>query len=86
MSETLKQFMAALHHTDWNQFGVTIAGSRFPHAELAQILVELEEAIEKSQKREWIGLTNSEILEAMDCDDAFDFAEAIEAKLKEKNT
>ena len=86
MSETLKQFMAALHHTDWSQFGVTIAGSRFPHAELAQILVELEEAIEKSQKREWIGLTNSEILEAMDCDDAFDFAEAIEAKLKEKNT
>ena len=92
MSETLKQFMAALHHTDWNQFGVTIAGSRFPHAELAQILHELEEALEKSEKREWVGLTDEDIAEAgrLNVEGPrmlpYSFARAIEAKLKEKNT
>ena len=37
-------------------------------------------------KREWVGLTEVDIYEAMDFDDEFDFAKAIEAKLKEKNT
>jgi hypothetical protein len=36
-------------------------------------------------KREWVGLTESDIYEAMDFDDEFEFARAIEAKLKEKN-
>ncbi len=38
------------------------------------------------RKREWVGLTEVDIYEAMDFDDEFDFAKAIEAKLKEKNT
>ena len=37
-------------------------------------------------KREWVGLDEVDIYEAMDFDDEFDFAEAIEDKLKEKNT
>ena len=36
-------------------------------------------------KREWVGLTEAEIYELMDNEDEFDFAHAIEAKLKEKN-
>jgi hypothetical protein len=36
-------------------------------------------------KREWVGLTEADIYDAMDNEDEFDFAEAIEAKLKEKN-
>ena len=36
-------------------------------------------------KREWVGLTEADIYEAMDFDDEFEFAKAIEAKLKEKN-
>jgi hypothetical protein len=36
-------------------------------------------------KREWVGLTEADIYEAMDFDDEFEFARAIEAKLKEKN-
>jgi len=37
-------------------------------------------------KREWVGLTEADIYDAMDNEDEFDFARAIEAKLKEKNT
>ena len=35
--------------------------------------------------RKWVGLTEVDIYELMDFDDEFDFAKAIEAKLKEKN-
>ena len=41
------------------------------------------------QNPEWVGLTEVDIYELMDFDnyeDQFDFAHAIEAKLKEKNT
>jgi len=34
----------------------------------------------------WVGLTEVDIHEAMDFEDEFDFARAIEAKLKEKNS
>ena len=37
-------------------------------------------------KREWVGLTEADIYELLDNEDEFDFAQAIEAKLKEKNT
>ena len=37
-------------------------------------------------KREWVGLTEANIYELMENEDEFDFARAIEAKLKEKNT
>jgi len=37
-------------------------------------------------KHEWVGLTEVDIYKAMDFEDEFDFAKAIEAKLKEKNT
>ncbi len=43
----------------------------------------------KHTKREWVGLTEVDIYELMDFDnyeDQFDFARAIEAKLKEKNS
>ena len=36
-------------------------------------------------KREWVGLTEVDIYDAMDNEDEFEFARAIEAKLKEKN-
>ena len=48
----------------------------------------VEEAIKYSQ-RTWVGLTEDEVFEIsnkMPYADRFDFAEAIEAKLKEKNT
>ena len=35
--------------------------------------------------KKWAGLTEADIYEAMDFDDEFEFAKAIEAKLKEKN-
>jgi hypothetical protein len=38
------------------------------------------------RRPEWVGLTESDIYEAMDFDDEFEFARALEAKLKEKNT
>lgn len=37
------------------------------------------------KKREWVGLTEADIYELMDNEDEFEFAKAIEAKLKEKN-
>jgi hypothetical protein len=37
-------------------------------------------------KKEWEGLTEEDIYDAMDNEDEFDFAKTIEAKLKEKNT
>ena len=36
-------------------------------------------------RRKWVGLTEAEIYELMDNEDEFDFARAIESKLKEKN-
>jgi hypothetical protein len=38
------------------------------------------------KKREWVELTEADIYEAMDFDDEFEFARALEAKLKEKNS
>jgi hypothetical protein len=37
------------------------------------------------KKDNWVGLTEEDIYEAMDFDDEFEFARALEAKLKEKN-
>ena len=42
MNEILKQFMAALHHADWNRQTVSIAGSEFSHAEILVVVRELE--------------------------------------------
>ena len=51
---------------------------------------ELLEKRIHQQEREWVGLTDEEILEAAGIDGAdtwvFETAYAIEAKLKEKNT
>jgi hypothetical protein len=48
----------------------------------------LEEAADALEKREWVGLTNEEIvgLIAFDGASLADFVRAIEAKLKERNT
>ena len=40
---------------------------------------------ENVKPKEWVGLTEADIYEAMEFDDEFEFAYAIEAKLKEKN-
>jgi len=40
----------------------------------------------KCPECEWVGLTEADIYELLDNEDEFDFAQAIEAKLKEKNT
>ena len=40
---------------------------------------------ENVKPKEWVGLTEADIYEAMEFDDEFEFAKAIEAKLKEKN-
>jgi len=41
---------------------------------------------EARRRAPWVGLTEADIYEAMDDEDHFDFARAIEAKLKERNT
>jgi hypothetical protein len=48
----------------------------------------LEEAADALEKREWVGLTNEEIVGfiAFDGSSLADFIRAIEAKLKERNT
>ena len=40
---------------------------------------------ENVKPKEWVWLTEADIYEAMEFDDEFEFAYAIEAKLKEKN-
>ena len=54
------------------------------------LLKLVEDAVEAEREAcaklcEWVGLTEADIYEAMDFDDEFEFAKAIEAKLKEKN-
>lgn len=56
--------------------------------------IEREAAIRAATKRQWVGLTDDEVEEILDAVIGFnscfgpetDFARAIEAKLKEKNT
>ena len=53
-----------------------------------KINAELRAEIERLKQRTWVGLTEDEVFEIsnkMPYADRFDFAEAIEAKLKEKN-
>ena len=50
-------------------------------------LVEPKASSQPEQKREWVGLTYDEVYEFVCTTDSYiDFAKAIEAKLKEKNT
>ncbi len=58
---------------------------------LHNITTRLAKLEEGQQKKEWVGLTDEEIHNIeQECDqkfeDYFEFANAIEAKLKEKNT
>jgi len=41
---------------------------------------------ENIKPKEWVGLSEADIYELMDNEDEFEYAYAIEAKLKEKNT
>ena len=53
-----------------------------------KINAELRAEIERLKKRTWVGLTEDEVFavsNTLPYADRFDFAEAIEAKLKEKN-
>ena len=64
-----------------------------PHFEIClQAFAELivQECIDKPPQREWVGLTNEEIIEIDNSIDSrsyslFTYTRAIEAKLKEKN-
>jgi len=73
-------------------FGIVVDDSRSPHTILAQILVKLEEALEKSEKCEWVGLTEEEIYKLSkgavlhQQNQIESFAKRVEAKLKEKNS
>lgn len=50
MSDTYKQFIAALHYAAWTRKGISIAGSDFTHAEVVKITEELEALIAKEPK------------------------------------
>jgi len=53
----------------------------------SEVNQEIEEALRQALAQpKWVGLTEVDIHEAMDFEDEFDFARAIEAKLKEKNS
>ena len=41
---------------------------------------------ENIKPKEWVGLSEADIYELMDNEDEFEYAYAIEAKLKERNT
>lgn len=47
MSETLKQFMAAMHYAEWNRQSVIVVGSVFRPEEVSVIVKELESYFEK---------------------------------------
>ena len=50
MSDTYKQFIAALHYAAWTRKGISIAGSDFSHEDVAQIAEELETLLAKYEK------------------------------------
>jgi len=57
---------------------------------LSEAVTALHKAIEEAEKREWVELTNEELLDIVETHEVHGpfirFARAIEAKLKEKNT
>ena len=50
--------------------------------------LKVRDELAELQQREWVGLTHDEVnsWELPDCPTVFEFAQFIEAKLKEKNT
>jgi hypothetical protein len=52
------------------------------------LAIEIEQFIKIASPRQWVGLTKDEVnsWELPDCPTVFEFAQFIEAKLKEKNT
>jgi len=50
MSDTYKQFIAALHYAAWTRKGISIVGSDFTHEEVAKIVEELETLTTKETK------------------------------------
>ncbi len=61
-----------------------------PKHEISKSITSLRQAIEQAEKREWVGLTEEEITALKRNGERYissqEFARAIEAKLKEKNT
>jgi hypothetical protein len=55
---------------------------------IADLLEEAAEAFESAKERGWVGLTKDEVdsWELPDCPTVFEFAQFVEAKLKEKNS
>jgi hypothetical protein len=90
--ETMKMALEVLEQI--NQLSIGENAIALP-GEIDAAMDNLRAAIEQAEKRQWVGLTAEEIWACYKTDkpdpeyyilNALDFAEAIEAKLKEKNT
>jgi len=85
----MKEALEALDAYSWEQVDAARAALRQAIAEAEQPdLARVGEVGVWGDKREWVGLTNEEIVGLMALDGASlaDFIQYIEAKLKEKNT
>ena len=84
--EAMKLALEALE--EWLEHDTLEAMHIFETITVPETLQALRQALEQPE-REWVGLTDEEILEAAGIDGAdtwvFETAYAIEAKLKEKN-
>lgn len=81
--EAMKQALEALEHSHANE-----PIWKTPHREA---ITSLRQAIEQAEKHKWVGLTDEEAMQICeDCgcmsEDWLVLLDAIEAKLKEKNT
>ena len=80
--EAMKQALEALEHSH--------ATEPMWKTPIKNAITSLRQAIEQAEKREWVGLTEEEITALKRNGERYissqEFARAIEAKLKEKNT
>jgi hypothetical protein len=72
-----------------NQFGSYLNGNWFylhPADEFADDALAKHSGISAPPKREWVGLTDEEIMDVWPRDTRLEFVRIIEAKLRERNT
>jgi len=85
--EAMKQALEAL---EWNLPVIEDYGDKEQLNRQHKAITSLRQAIEQAEKREWVGLTEEEITALKRNGERYissqEFARAIEAKLKEKNT
>ncbi len=80
MKQALEALEEAVHYTSAPVWSPSMT------KECNEAITSLRQAIEQTEKREWVGLTPEEILNLGAGIVNFEYAAAIEAKLKEKNT